>query len=127
MNWTKLSHKPSIQGATSVEEREQKFELSLPTLVTGLDASGNEIEENTELSSISATEAIFTLESGVIIGSRLNLSLEIPKTLFLENHLKLQVSGKVAFVQVDQNQRKQIIALRLDQNYKICPNPAKGN
>ncbi len=92
----------------------------------GIDAVGNEFKEHTELASISSQEAIFWLDSGVTIGSTLKLSLDIPKTLLLENNLKLEITGRVTFVKADQeNEKKQFISLRLDKKYKIHSIPSK--
>lgn len=120
MNSTRISNKPSFQGAAGVAKRERSFELSLPTLVSGFDAYGNEFKEHTELSSISSQIAIFRLNSGVTIGTRLNLSLDVPKTFLLESHLKLELSGKVTYVKEEhESDKKQLISLRLDKNFKI--------
>ncbi len=100
--------------------RERSFKLSLSILVTGIDAYGNKFQERTELSSISSQEAIFCLNSGVTIGSKLNLTLDIPKTLILEDQLKLIISGTVIYVKVESNKKKkQLLSIRLDKNYKI--------
>ena len=124
MNSTRISNKPSFQGAAGVAKRERSFELSLPTLVSGIDAYGEEFREHTEVTSISSEIAVFRLNSGVTIGSRVNLSLEVPKTFFLEYHLKLELSGRVTYVKEDQNsEKKQLISLRLDKNYKIHTTP----
>ena len=109
----------SIQIPRAVR-RERSFKLSLPILVTGIDAYGNKFQESTELSSISSQEAIFWLNSGVTIGSQLNLTLDIPKTLILEDQLKLIISGNVVYVKAEANKKKkQLISVQLDKNYKI--------
>lgn len=119
-------HKSSIQGAAKVAKRERSFKLSLPTLVIGIDAYGNKFQERTELSSISSQEAIIWLNSGVTIGSKLNLSLDVPKTLVLENYLKLLISGSVVYVKAEGNKnKKQLVSIQLDKNYKIQPIPKK--
>lgn len=124
MRQEKLGHRSSIQGAAKAEKRERSFRLSLPTLVRGIDAIGNTFQEQTELVSISSQQAIFTLNSGVTIGSRLQLFLEVPKTLILENHLRMLISGKVSFVKAEQNKgKKQMVVLELDKNYKINSPP----
>lgn len=116
--------KSSIQGAARVAKKERCFKLSLPALVIGIDAYGNKFQERTELSSISSQEAIFLLNSGITIGSKLNLSLDIPKTLVLENQLKLLISGRVFYVKAEGNKnKKQLISIHLDKNYKIHPFP----
>lgn len=116
----KPMNKSFIQGAARVAKKERSFKLSLPTLVIGIDAYGNKFQERTELSSISSQEAIFWLNSGVTIGSKLNLSLDVPKTLVLENQLKLLISGRVFYVKAEgNNNKKQLISIHLDKNYKI--------
>ena len=106
--------------------RERNFEVSLSTLVTGHNASGREFKERTKLTSISSEKAIFKLDSGVMIGSKLYLTLDIPKTIILETHLKLNISGNVSFVKAVQNgKKKQLIFLKLDKNYKIRTTPKK--
>jgi len=126
MNPKTYLHKSSFHNATKNGKRERSFELSLPTLVSGTDALGSEFEEFTEIISISSQEAIFGLDSKVLIGSKLNMSLNIPKTLFLENTLKLEVAGNVRYVKADQNGKKnQLIILRLDKSYKIKSFPRR--
>lgn len=118
--------KSSIQGAARVAKRERSFKLSLPALVTGIDAYGNKFQEWTELSSISSQEAIFWLNSGVTIGTELSLYLDIPKTLILENQLKLMISGRIIYVKAEGNKKKkQLISVQLFKNYKISPFPKK--
>jgi len=122
MNTKKPLNGSSYQNAFKDAKRERSFELSLPAMVNGIDAVGNEFQEYTELISLSSQEAIFKLDSKVIIGSKLNMSLDIPKTLFLENQLKLEMSGNVRFAKAEQNDsKKQLIILRLNKNYKINP------
>ncbi len=120
MNAKRTLDRPSYQNAFKDTKRERSFELSLPALINGIDAVGKEFQEYTELISLSSQEAIFKLDSKVIIGSKLCMSLDIPKTLFLENQLKLEMSGNVRFVKAEHNDsKKQLIILRLNKNYKI--------
>ena len=129
MNAKRLLNEPSYQSALKDVKRERIFELSLPALITGINAVGEEFQEYTELISLSCQEAIFKLDSKVIIGSKLNLSLDIPKTLFLENQFKVEMSGSVRFAKAEQIESKQqMIILRLNKNYKIrsIPLPRKG-
>ncbi len=120
MNAKRILNSSPYQSAFKDAKRERSFEISLPALVNGIDAVGNEFQEYTELISLSSQEAIFKLDSKVIIGTKLNMSLDIPKTLFLENQLKLEMSGNVRFVKAEQDDtKKQLIILRLNKNYKI--------
>ena len=129
MNANKEDFKPTLHGAARAGKRERAFELSLPAVVTGLDAEGNKFREKTLLFSISSEEASVWLKSKVLPGSKLDVSLEIPKTLILENHLKLQLSGTVTITQADseRNGKKQLISLRLDKKFKLLPIPLSVN
>ena len=120
MSLARRLNKTSIQGVAKVAKRERSFKLSLPALVSGTDAYGNPFQERSEISSISSQEVTFHLNSGVIIGSKLNLCLEVPKTLILEKQLKLSLSGRVKYVGAETNsEKKQIISVDLDRNFKI--------
>jgi hypothetical protein len=120
MNTSREPHKPSIQGATKVSKRERSFELSLPALVSGLDVHGKEFEEDTRILSISAQNALFWLKSKILVGTPLKLSLQIPKTIILENRLSLMVSGKVNLVQGNTNNKNsQLVSMQLERSFKI--------
>lgn len=108
--------------------QERIFDLSLPVMVKGVDASGNEFQERTELNTISSQLATFWIDSGVTIGSKLDLCLEVPKTIILEQQIRLLLSGDVIFVKADsQNHKKHLISVRLDKNYKIHSNRIQSN
>ena len=111
----------SIQGLATDSKNERTFKLSLPTSVSGSDAVGHDIDEKTRLIGISSERATFLLNSKVIVGSQLNLSLEIPKTLILENSLNLALSGRVIMVQFESDENKPVITLLLDRSFKIRP------
>ena len=123
------SQKPSIHGASKAGKRERAFDLSLPALVTGLDVMENRFREKTLISSISAEEATVWLRSQVTIGTKLDISLDIPKTLILENSLKLQLSGTVKVSQMDSTRpgKKQLVSLQLDKKFKLLPIPPSIN
>ncbi len=126
MNTKKVYPKPSFQNALNEVKRERSFDLTLPALIMGIDAVGDEFQEYTDIISLSSQEAVFKLDSKVIIGSKLTLSLDIPKTLFLENKLKLEISGSVRFVRAEQDDtKKQMIILRLAKTYKIRSIPLR--
>jgi len=114
--------KTPVTDQNKSNKSERCFDLSLPVLVMGENAQGKGFEEGTELSSISSQEAIFVLKNRVIIGSCLTLSLNVPKTLILENQLNLIVSGEVVFATSDPSQKgKQLISVQLEKPYKIQP------
>jgi hypothetical protein len=120
MDLTRSLDKGSDPKKSPPNKQERYFELSVPVLVSGMNAKGEEFEERTKISSISSQEASFWLNEKVTIGTRIDMCLQIPKTLILESHLNLSVSGEVIFVQSETNNRKkQLAIIRLDRTYKI--------
>jgi len=120
MDLNRALEKSSSQGKASMQRRERHFELSLPAIIKGANAKGEDFQEKTKIASISAQEASFWLKNKVTIGSNLNVCLDIPKTLVLESHLNLFVSGEVKYVQSGvSNKRLQLITLQLDKLFKI--------
>lgn len=129
MNEKEDAFKPSIHGASKEGKRERAFELSLPALVTGMDMLDNRFREKTQITSISSEEATVWLRSTVPVGAKLDISLEIPKTLILESSLKLHLSGTVLLTQpnTSPNGKKQLVSLRLDKKFKLLPIPPSIN
>ena len=122
MQFTQVMEKAPKGESNKCSKGERRFDLSLPVIVTGTDAIGNDFEESTELSSISAAEAFFWLKKPVLIGSRISLTLNVPKTLILENCLNLIVSGEVSFASMDKKKKgKQLVSIQLNRIYKINP------
>ncbi len=123
MNGKEEVSRPSGPGAARDGKRERAFELSLPAVVTGVDGSDNRFREKTVVVSISSEEATVRLRSKVEPGLRVNLSLEIPKTLILQSELRLQLTGTVAQGAADSLQagRKQDVLLRLDRKFRLLP------
>jgi hypothetical protein len=123
MNGQDESNKPSLHGAARAGKRERAFELSLPAVVTGLDLADNRFREKTVLVSISSEEAEIWLRSKVAAGAKLNISLDIPKTLILENHLQLELTGIVASNGPDLAPpgKKKVVSLRLDRKFRLLP------
>jgi len=110
----------SIKGVSRTGKRERAFDLSLPAKVTGLDAVGKKFEEQTEICSISAQEASFRLQTRLLIGSKVLLNLDVPRTIILEKPLRLFLSGTVVFVKSEDTRgKKQYLAARLDRGYKL--------
>jgi len=62
----------------------------------------------------------FSLDSGVIIGSKLNLVIDMPKELGGDKKLKLCLGGlTVRLEELDEKTKKQGVALRFHKRYKI--------
>ena len=113
---------PSFRGAPA-GRRERTFDLSLPTLVSGQDASGRRFEERTDISSISAQEVFFGLKTRILVGSRVVLNLDVPRTLILEKPLRLLLSGSVVSASAEDGRaRRQNVSAQLDRTYKLLSN-----
>ena len=123
MDLNRTLEKASPKNKTKVQRRERHFEISLPVSVKGTNAKGEEFEEKTKIASISAQEASFWLKNKVTIGTNVNLSMDVPKTLVLESHLNLHISGEVKYIQCGVNSKRlQLITLHLDKLFKIQSN-----
>ena len=124
MDIVKSFHEPSTQGAAKAGKRERTFELSLPALVKGLDAAGRKFEERSAVCAISAQEVSFRLKARLIIGSRVTLFLDIPRTLILESPLRMILSGAAVYVRFEEgNGKQQLVVARLDRSFRLHPNP----
>ena len=124
MDMAKSLHTSSESGEAKAGKRERSFELSLPALVKGLDAAGRKFEERSAVCGISAQEVTFRLKARLIIGSRVTLFLDIPRTLILESPLRMVLSGAVVYVRLEEAEGKQQhIVVRLDRGFRLHANP----
>jgi hypothetical protein len=124
MNTLKAFHNPSTQGAARAGKRERTFELSLPALVKGFDARGKRFEERTMICAISAQELSFRLNARLLIGGKMTVSLDVPRTLILESPLRLLVTGLVVYVRSETgNGKSQYVSISLDRSFRLQPNP----
>jgi hypothetical protein len=125
METVKLLHDTSVQGLPKAAKRERSFELSLPALVKGLDATGRKFEERTSVCGISAQEVSVRLKARLMIDSRVTLFLDIPRTLILESPLRMVLSGAVVYVRLEEKADKtQFLVVRLDRGFRLHPNSA---
>lgn len=125
METVKLLHDTSVQGVPKAAKRERSFELSLPALVKGLDATGRKFEERTSVCGISAQEVSLRLKARLMIDSRVTLFLDIPRTLILESPLRMVLSGAVVYVRLEEKADKtQFLVVRLDRGFRLHPNSA---
>ncbi len=101
--------------------REWRFDLALPAKIEGKLPLGKTFKESTKIENISSKGVYFSLDSGVIIGSRLNLVIDMPKELGGgSKKLKLCLGGlTVRLEELDKKTKKQGVALRFQKNYKI--------
>lgn len=103
--------------------REWRFELPLDVSIEGKLPLGNKFKEKTTIQNISSSGVYFCLDSGVVIGSKLNLVIDLPKELGQgKKKLKLCIGGlTVRLEEVDKKDKKHGVALRFEKQYKIIP------
>ena len=103
--------------------REWRFDFPLETLIEGNLADGAKFKEETSLENISSGGAYFTLDSGVVVGSKLNLYIELPEKLADGKRLRLRVGGiTVRLEKPDKKTKRQGVAVRFsDDMFKVVP------
>jgi c-di-GMP-binding flagellar brake protein YcgR len=104
--------------------REWRFDLPLPTLIEGKLPHGERFRESTTLENISSSGAYFSLDSGVVVGSKLNLVIELPRELSEGSPLKLLLGGiTVRLEKPNRRSKKQGVAVRFTKNFRFAPLP----
>jgi len=112
--------KSSLSPPQKSERKEQIFNLPLPTVVEGRDATGRSFQEKTVLFYISHNGASFNLANPIILGSRLKLIIDLPPSLADDQNLKLVVNGRVALVEAHHSpSSRNRVSLRFENKYFI--------
>ena len=103
--------------------REWRFDFPLETLIEGSLADGAKFKEATHLENISSGGAYFTLDSGVVVGSKLNLYIELPEKLADGKRMRLRIGGiTVRLEKPDKKTKRQGVAVRFsDDLFKVVP------
>jgi hypothetical protein len=100
--------------------KEWRFQLSLPALVKGKLPKGKKFEEKIILKNLSSGGAYFSLDSGVTIGSELNLVIDIPNNLTEGKKVQLQLGGlTVRLKKSTSKDKKQEIALCFNEDFQF--------
>ena len=83
-------------------------------------SEGSKFKEETILENISSGGAYFSLDSGITVGSKLNLVVEIPSKVTEGKKIKLRLGGlTVRLHQLDKEGKKQGIALSFDEDFQF--------
>ncbi len=108
--------KNSVPSDVAVDRRnEWRFELPLPAVV-----EGKSFKEKTFLENISSTGAYFCLDSGVTVGSKLNLVIEVPSELSPDKKVKLQLGGlTIRLEKPTKKGKKQGVAIQFSKKFKF--------
>jgi len=105
---------------TSNALKEKGFNLPLQTVVEGIDSTGNVFKEKTMLSYISHNGSSFWINTKVVLGSELRLTVDLPPKLSSDDDLKLIIKGEVIFLEAPKNQNKgQRVSIKFENKYII--------
>jgi c-di-GMP-binding flagellar brake protein YcgR len=119
----KKKAKPIPEELEINRRREWRFDFPLDTLIEGSLADGNRFKEETRLENISSGGAYFSLDSGVVVGSKLNLYIELPEKLADGKKMRLRIGGiTVRLEKPDKKAKRQGVAVRFsDDLFKVVP------
>lgn len=102
--------------------REWRFELPLTAVVEGKLPQGGSFKETAKLENISSGGAYFCLDSGVIVGSKIKLAIELPKELTEGKKVKLRVGGMTIRLEKPNTKRKkQGVAVHFSKDFEFIP------
>jgi c-di-GMP-binding flagellar brake protein YcgR len=114
---------PSIQNN---RRREWRLDLPLPAEIEGQRPKGKKFKESTTIKNISAGGAYFSLDSGLAVGSKLNLVISLPKKLTEGKVVKLNVGGiTVRLEPPDVKGKRQGVAIRFDKDFRFIESSGK--
>lgn len=100
--------------------KEWRFELPLPSSIEGDLPKGEKFKESTTLENISAGGAYFCLDSGLILGTKINLVIDLPLTLTGGKKLQLVLGGiTVRLEESGKKGKKQGVAIRFNKHFEI--------
>lgn len=107
--------------------REWRFELPLKTVIAGQLPQGRKFQEETKLENISSGGAYFCLDSGVVVGSKLNLMIELPEKLAEGRRSKLCIGGiTVRLEKPDVKSKRQGVAVRFSDDFEVLSGAKKS-
>ena len=125
------SKKSSEQAISFLESKinrrtEWRFELPLDAMVEGQLPQGKEFAEQIKVNNISSGGAFFCLDSGVIVGSKLVVTIELPEELTKGTKQKLSLHGTIVRLEeADIKEKKQGVAVRFSKKFSVISEEEK--
>lgn len=106
--------------------REWRFFLPLTAIVEGSLPDGSKFREKARLENISSGGAFFQLASGIVVGSKFNLLIDMPKSATDGRKIQLKVGGKaIRLERPDKKGKKQGVAIRFGKDFGFVAGPKK--
>ncbi|HEX9903110.1 MAG TPA: PilZ domain-containing protein [Acidobacteriota bacterium] len=112
----------SIDPKDLDRRREWRFNLPLPAQVEGTLPKGRRFQEKATIENISSTGAYFCLESGVAVGSRLNIIIDVPQKPSGPKKMKLLLGGiTIRLEEPKKRGKRQGVAVRFHRDFRLIP------
>ncbi len=121
----KNTHPEDLAQIAKDRRREWRFHLPLDAVVEGTLPDGNKFKEHTKLENISSSGAFFGLDSGITLGSKLVLVVDLPKKIMEGDKTLLRLSGSIVRLKKISGEKKQGIALAFDEEYEFLSDPSQ--
>ena len=117
---TKEGKKKILVPVEINRRREWRFDLPLRAIVQGTLPQGKIFKESAKLENISSGGAYFCLDSGIVVGSKLNLIIDFPREVTEGKKIKLRIGGiTVRLEKADKQGKKQGVAVRFSKEFKF--------
>lgn len=128
-----ISHKEKDQPldsrlveAAANRRKEWRFTLPLSAQVEGTLPGGEAFQEKTVLENISSTGAFFGLDSGITLGARLFLIIDLPTEITEGKPVRLRLEGvTVRLLKLTGKPKKQGIAMNFGEEYRFTTEEAE--
>jgi len=106
--------------------REWRLDLPLTAEIEGKLPHGKKFREATLLENISSGGAYFCMDSGVVVGSKLNLIIELPRQLTEGKKMKMRLGGiTVRLEKPNKKTKKQGVAVHFSKDFLVIPGKKK--
>lgn len=116
----KSSKTPSPVFPSRNRRKELRFDHPLPAVVKGNLPSGKKFKENTIIQNISSGGAYFGLDADIIIGSELEVFVEVPVPKEKGKKIKLSLFGSTVRLEASTEEEKKLyVALQFNKQYRF--------
>jgi c-di-GMP-binding flagellar brake protein YcgR len=123
---SRKSAKKALSAVEINRRREWRLDLPLTAEIEGKLPHGKKFREATKLENISSGGAYFCMDSGVVVGSSLNLIIELPRKLTEGKKMRMRLGGiTVRLEKPDKKTKKQGVAVRFSKDFRVIPEKKK--
>jgi hypothetical protein len=117
---------PARPTPSGPRRREWRFLLPLTAVVEGTLPDGSKFREKARLDNISSGGAFFQIASGIVVGSKFDLFIDLPKSVTEGRKIQLKVGGKAVRLERPRAKgKKQGVAVRFGKGFGFVAGPKK--